>query len=350
MAFVLNSDITIGIPGTNQFRFSGVHSIYIKRSMHSFVDTAVISLPSVSKVKYKNKLEPIELTTSTIWNDGDPVTISLGYNKTMQEEFRGFIRRRNLNMPLEIECEGYSWLLKKNKISGSWKSISVEDLLKLAVSGLPNIGNTSSQIKLTCIADITLCNVQLSSFTGAEVIEYIHRATDHVLTIFFINPDELWCGLPYTDIANNSSMLGSNSVQLKLGYNTIKENSLKQRTLDDNKLTVLYKKRLSTGQTVSGIYTSTISQKQYKKLLTQVADEVSLKKLAVEKQLQENYNGYEGNISGFLQPYTLPGYSALIKDKRYPQRDGIYLVESTEVSFGTTGGRRAFEIGKMFNN
>ena len=112
--FILNSDISIGKPGVNQFRFTGVHELRIKRSIHNYTDTAIIQLPSIATLFTKNNSSsPKTVITGKQWNDGDPVTIKLGYNNEMHEEFKGFIKHRDLNMPLEIECEGYAYQLKE---------------------------------------------------------------------------------------------------------------------------------------------------------------------------------------------------------------------------------------------
>lgn len=343
--FILNSDIKIGIPGVNEFRFGGVHEVTIRRSIHSYVDTAVIKLPSISKVKYKNKEMAATITTGDIWKDGDPVSISLGYGKDMQEEFRGFIKRRNLAIPLEIECEGYSWLLRKNNISGSWKTISVKKLLELAVSNLPKVGKETPTIKVTCTHDTNLNNFHATNFTGADIINSILQNTDNNLAIFFIKPDTLWCGLVYTPYLNGNEILGPSRVKYRLGYNLIKDNTLKERTPLDNPVNIHYIKRKADGQRVSATTGIEKEIRKYKKILNRIADSKELKALATEKKVRENYTGYEGKIYGFLQPFALPGYTAYLFDDRYHKREGLYFIESTEVIFGTKGAKRIIEIG-----
>lgn len=344
-AFILNSDIKIGIPGVNEFKFSGVHEIIVRRSIHSYIDTAVIKLPSISKIKYKNKETTDTITTGEIWKDGDPVSISVGYDEGMREEFRGFIKRKNLTIPLEIECEGYSWLLRKNNINGSWKTITVKKMLELAVSNLPKVGNNTPAIKVVCDNNTELTNFYAFNYTGADIINSILQNTDNNLAIFFIEPDVLWCGLLYTPYQEGKKVLGLAQVKYRLGYNLVKENTLKERTPLDNPINVHYVKKKATGERISAATGIEKEIRKYKKFLNRIADSKQLKALATEKKLRENYTGYEGRIQGFLQPFALPGYTAYLVDDRYPKKNGIYFIESTEVIFGSKGARRIIEIG-----
>src|SRR4051812_34178084 len=119
--FALESDITIG-----KFRFSGVNELRIKTSLHSIIDTALINIPSVARIITNGKVVSENVITGNQFAEGDRVTIKLGYSGNMQTEFRGFVKRCDLNMPLQVECEGYSWQLRRNTINGFYKRINVK--------------------------------------------------------------------------------------------------------------------------------------------------------------------------------------------------------------------------------
>jgi hypothetical protein len=337
--FVLKSNISIGVPG-KQLQFTGVHEVTIRKSIHSYIDTATIKLPSIAWLHTKiNSSNPKKVITGAQFNDGDPVNISLGYNGDMQEEFSGFIKRRNLNMPLEIECEGYSYKLRRNNISGSWASISVKDLLKKATDGLG--------ITLQVNTDISLNNVVVSNWTAAQVIDFILKETDGCISIFFIQPTILWAGLVYTPYSNGTDVFNKSTISYRLGYNVVKDNSLKLRVPDDNPVKVNFSKKLATGEKLNGSSDATEAAiiRNYRKVLNHIASSPVLKMLAQEKQKRFNYTGYEGRINAFLQPYALPGYKANMQDTQYPERNGAYLVEGIEVVYGMGGARRVIEIG-----
>jgi hypothetical protein len=184
--FVLQSEITIGT-----FKFSGAHEVRIRRGIHGYSDWASIKVPSMCTVVAGKSSSPISFTTASKFIDGDPVTIKLGYDGDLREEFRGFVKRRNLAMPLEIECEGYVRPLRLTTIQADLsKGMDVKEALKLACYG--------TGIVVDCQVEFTIYGRNLTNATGTALLDEIKKCSDHTLTIFFIEPDVLWCGLVYT--------------------------------------------------------------------------------------------------------------------------------------------------------
>lgn len=336
--FVLGSDITIG-----NFSFSGVNEISISRSLHSITETATIKIPSIARIVTNGSVSPEVVITGKQFSEGDPVTIKLGYNNDLQTEFTGFVKRCSLSMPLEVECEGYSWLLRRNTIDKFYPSVTIKDLLTDAVSGVDGKYNISVQ----CNADITLSNVKVSG-CGLDIINSLSKYTDGCLSCFFIQPGVLWCGQLYTPSANGTDILNTGIVNYRLGYNVPKTNDLKERTTENDPVQVEYSKKLSNGDKLSGTSDAfKIFVRTHKKILNHIADAIVLKQLANETAYRQNYSGYEGSINTFLQPYATPGYTAYITDDRYPERNGTYIIEDMEVHFGRAGARRIIGIGSQ---
>lgn len=67
--------------------------------------------------------------------------------------------------------------------------------------------------------------------------------------------------------------------------------------------------------------------------------------LAAAELERRSYDGYSGTMTAFLEPFAEPAMIASMTDDRYTERSGNYFIESTEVSFGQSGGRRKVEIG-----
>jgi hypothetical protein len=123
---------------------------------------------------------------------------------------------------------------------------------------------------------------------------------------------------------------------------------LKERSTENDPVEVKYNKKLSNGDKISqtsDVFTTFL--RTHSRILNQVNDSSTLKQLANEKAYQLNYEGYEGSINAFLQPYATPGYQAYVTDDRYPEKNGTYIIEGTEVYFGMNGARRIVEIGPM---
>lgn len=342
--FTLNSDITIG-----SFRFSGVHEVRIKRSMHSYADTASIKIPSACLLQ-KGQLQSdggvnilpgaaTEVITADQFNYRDAVTIRLGYNGVLMEEFRGFVKRCNADMPLEVECEGYIQPLRLDiDLSGYFAQTSAGKLLNMLTDG--------TGISVQVADDITFYGLRLQPHAnGEDVIRQIKQMSQGTLTIFFVNPSTLWCGFTYTAYTQNKDPFGFGVVNYRLGYNVVKNNGLKQRVTEGEPVTIIMDGILATGQKIETTSQYKYAQNKVKALVNNIGDVATLQRMANEKQYQENYAGYEGAINAFLQPYASPGYQANIVDDIYPERNGIYLIESTEVTFGINGSRRKVEIG-----
>jgi hypothetical protein len=114
---------------------------------------------------------------------------------------------------------------------------------------------------------------------------------------------------------------------------------------DGSKQTVVINGRKRTkAATVSASSGTTGETKIFKS--HHITDKKSLTLVANAKQEQFTYSGYEGKITAFLQPYAAPNMKAQIVDVKFPERSGVYLVVSTEVSYGMSGARRIVEIGK----
>lgn len=361
---VLCSDITIG-----KFRFAGAHEVRVRRSLHTFAESAVIVLPSISKVIRGKSASEEVFTTSTRFAENDPVIINIGYNDsylnysgtplTMANSltsglgatpvipgnntglgtvFQGFVKRIGHGMPLEVECEGYVRRLRQDvDVTIRPKNTSAKELLNLITKAVP-------AIKVVVVDDLPLVGVGLNHVNGVEIIEAVKRFSEGILNVFFINPTTIWCGLTYTPYSQSRDPFNLGEVNYRLGYNVIKDNSLKER-VPEERVQILFGGTLATGQKVMAPSDDKTAKNKQKTILNHVGDVATMRIMANEKQYMMNYAGYEGGISAFLQPYCAPGWIANIKDARYPALDGKYLVEGTDITYGMQGARIKVQIG-----
>src|SRR5258708_2160207 len=209
MAFILTSNIIIG-----QYAKVKVHDLKIKKSIHKFVNEATIQVPTLYRLKLNGAfVSNTVVKASDLFQEGDPVTISLGYNDKNVREFIGFIHRVNFKTPLEIECEGYSYQLRKKSYLKSWQNTTVLAMLQYMVQGTDI--TLSSQIP-----NIPVAKWHMRNQTGVEILDEFR--TKLLLTIYF-REKELYAGLTYTDT------VGGSSVKYQLGWNTIRDDQLKFR-------------------------------------------------------------------------------------------------------------------------
>jgi len=336
--FSLSSDITIG-----SFHFSGVHDVVIRKSIHSYADTAIIRIPTICRVKSANSISDYQ-TTAHLINDRDPVVINLGYNGQMQEEFRGFVKRRSLTLPLEVECEGYVQPLRLDiDVTGTYDDIQASDLLNLLTA---NLSGNSTGISIQVANDIHITQAILDHNNGVQICDFIRRCSEGALNLFFINPTTLWCGYTYTPYNQNTDPFGLGQISYRLGYNCPAENSLKAR-IPYELVQIVFRNILPTGVTQQVLSNAGLTSRRRKAVAisNRIGSIADMQSIANEKEFKMNYSGYTGSIDAFLQPYCAPGWQANITDDQFPERNGIYLVESTEVTFGIHGARRKVELG-----
>jgi hypothetical protein len=331
--FVLNSEITIG-----DYKFSGVHSVKIKRSMHNFADSAVIAIPSIVRITEAASAEATHMVIGTKFKEGDKVTIKLGYNGKLKTEFEGFVKRLDLGMPLQVQCEGYVRKLREMDVNRFFPKTTAKELLGLIAKEIP-------EIKVVVKEDLKMYNISFANKNGEEIIKVIKEVSKGLLAVFFIKPNVLWCGLTYTPYSRKEDPFELGQIDYRLGYNVVKDNSLKERKIEGEPVQIVFHGTKPDGAKVQKTSQAKNAKNKQKTQISNISEESELLKLADEKQLQTNYAGYDGTINAFLQPFCEPGWKANIVDSRYPARDGIYLVESTEVNFGLQGARRVVEIG-----
>jgi hypothetical protein len=345
--FILNCEIIIG-----GFNFSAVTEVTVKRSIHSFVDTANITIPASAQLTTSGELPTQSVTrTAMIFKEGDPVEIWLGYDGDLQLEFEGFVRRVNGATPCIIECEGYSWLLKRKNIHKVYPPTSLKQMLEELVQGT---GITLSEN----IPDVEIRQVAFSHSNGTAVLDWIKN--NLYLAVYFMGK-ELYAGLSYTELPERAIYVpgrvfknGSiapldyekvqTAVPYQLGWNVVKDDQLKFRKASDVKIRVKAvcfdeqnkPREKMAGDTDGAIRTIFVPDLRSDKELLAVAE---------AKANMLRYDGYEGKLTTFLQPFALPGFKTRLKDPTYKDREGTYLIESTEVKFGSGGGRRICEIG-----
>lgn len=132
-------------------------------------------------------------------------------------------------------------------------------------------------------------------------------------------------------------------VRYQIGWNVIKDNNLKLRQAKNQEVIVKYTGKKKDGTKMS---ITSGSKGEVKEFITNdFVDASTLKKLADAQKSKLSYDGYEGKITSFGIPFCQPGYKCILTDKRYVERSGNYIVETTEVNYTMSGYRRIVGIG-----
>lgn len=305
-------------------------SIKWKRSITDYSDTAIITLPTIAMLKSNGGEDYKKVETGLHFKEGMEVLIKCGYDGNNDTRFKGFIRRINPKTPLELECEGYSYQLrKKQNINKSYKAgVKLTDILKEVIRG--------TKIHLSDKIPEIIFDSPVT-FTNKKATEVLDWLRDKMLQTVYFNLDYLYVGLREAQLKPN--------ITLRLGWNVVESNELKfnsDRELADVKISMVQKGK--DGKTDAATKSDPDNKNVKQLKLPCRVDKATLKRIEEEQRKKMQNRGYEGAITAFLVPYAEPGMSATIEDKKYPARTGKYFIEAVEGEFTSGGGRQKVKI------
>lgn len=318
--YALTAEITIA--GKT---FRRISEVEIVKSAQVLEDTATITMPATARLVRAGEFIS-EVETAKTFKVGDPVTIRLGYNGELRDEFEGYVRRIKPTIPLQIECQDATWLLRRKNLKVSLKNTNLRKLLEIIVEG------TGISI------DGEVPGIQFSTFyfrnvTAATALQKLKD--EYGLTIYLRTPNKLHVGLRNE---NDGKV-----VKYRNGVNVIEDN-LEWIDPDDTRLKIkaIHWRRNNTKiEKEVGDADGELRTLHF----YNIADEKQLEALAMEEIQQYKYAGYKGGLTGFLLPLVEVGNVVQFDSVDFPERSGRHLVEKITTSFGTNGARRKVEIG-----
>lgn len=321
MSFVLDCNITIG-----KYRFDGVSEVQIVNSRKQLGNTASIKLPNRWSGKF----------LCNVIQGGDEVSIKLGYNGELREEFVGYVKDVAFNTPVEINCEDEFYKLRRIKPTAkSFPSTTLKELLSYLV---PNI-------TLIDIPDLTMPNMQV--YGDKSVMFALQQLRDSYGLEIYFKDKKLYAGVPLSEKSSVASEvvnydLERNVIDPKLNFRRKEDIRIKIKAISitsDNKV-ITPKKDIGDDDA-----STTLTLHFYG--ITNVAE---LERQAEEKLKVMKYDGFEGSLTTFGLPYVEPGMIAKITDKRFDgAREGKYFCDAVTTSFGISGFRREVKIGRKLS-
>lgn len=313
--FTLTSDIKIG-----KNTFPGIHEVVVKRSVNDVAATAVVKLP-VTAVLHTSGKAPAQIEVAKAIRVGDAVRIRLGYDGDMRDEFIGYVKRLNLKTPLEVECEDAFYLARGRNVTLSGTK-TLETVL--AECGL-NVARAES---------LTLKNFVVAAKSVAWVLMKLKK--DYGLSVYFDFDGRVYA-------VRHGSVIGD-TVRYLMRHNVVNDDKLQYMRKDDMKIyikAVAFQKDGTKVEAKKGDESGT-AKTLYFYGVTDMSELATLAQIELDRY---SFDGYQGQITTFLQPFAAPGMVAQVRDNVYGQRSGTYFIESVETSFGMSGARRKVELG-----
>lgn len=326
--------ITVVTAAGQTIEFTSTNDVYAKRSIYSLVETGMVKVPTSAVLVREGEAVTQSVQTASQFNPGDAIEIKLGYD-TLVTEFKGFIHRINFTAPCEIECEGWSYKLKRTKnFYKHWKNVTVKTILNTLIEGTGITLHKDTQ-------DITVDRFELNGENALEAIEKLKKQGE-LVAAYFINHNELYAG----------TLLGAlrgEEVLYRLQYNTINDGDLRYRDAESQKV----KYNLSYSDAKGKVHHTSFGDDGGVVINCGnmgYVGSAELAKLKAKKTTASTiYEGYEGRLQTFLEPYAAPGMTGVITGDNYKKREGSFIITETEVRLNRQGGRRFPSIGAAVN-
>jgi len=292
--------------GREQIAIRKPSTVTIDKSWKFLTDKATIVLPRNVKDFDKQKV-------NEVFAVGDPVTINLGYDGEYYQEFTGFIARVSADVPIKIYCEDAMWKLKQIPVHISLAKATLQELLDQIIS----------DYSIDAL-EVDLGVVRFSNYTVASVLDDLKSKYG---LFSYIQNNTLICGKIYAD---DSTI---DPVALHLEKN-IWANTLEYRNKDDIKVKVTATSVQPDGKKISA-EVGEDGGDQIRLPYFNITSEEELKKLAALDYRKYKVDGFKGTVTTYGEPAVEHGFKVDLKSEQYPDRDGIYYVESVRVAFGT---------------
>lgn len=313
--YVMNWNISIG-----RYRLRTIESVKICRSVETLSDTAEIVLPATvfnTAVEIEEKL-----------NVGDVVQIRLGYDDSLETEFKGYLKGvKTDGGSLTLECEDELYLWDVPVSDEEFSGIRLSDLLK-RISAQVN-----KEYLIDCGFEFSYETFRTFRATGRDVLKKVQEETK--ANVYF-KDKTLYIKPQYAD--------GAMATVFFDFARNIESADLKYKKASDKKVEVKVTMTLPDGRQVSDTFGQ--SGGKTVQIMAAAIDRSSMKKIAENEYNLWCYDGYEGGFTGWLAPYVEPGDAVRLHDGEYEYKSGRYYVVATEVSFSRNGGKRTVSLGR----
>lgn len=316
-----------------------VNGFKIRSSWRELVDTATITLPLVAKkpgsnVAYKQSL-------ADRFKNGDRIEIKAAYEgihgKTYEyTEFKGFVKKKNLGIPLTIECEDASFLFRKVSVYKEWRKADNPNLLTI-VNYLVEEVNKTTDYKITLVNEgiptLNFLEFRIGEndrkVSAAEALQFLKD--EYGLAVYFDDLN-LHVRLGYTDAPSLQP------VTLNLAGNVI-EDKLTVREANEVQIYLEGKAILKNNTVIEAKY-PTDGKGDARPFVTYDAkDEATLINLMKTEYKKLGAGArIEGSLSTFLVPFVRHSMIVNLKDPEFNIKKGQYLADSTELEFGANSG------------
>jgi hypothetical protein len=287
------------------------------------IESGFKQLTGIAEIKFPRNMRNFDKQkVNEIFQQGDQVLISAGYNDNEYEEFNGYILQVSTGFPIIIKCEDEMYRLKRKTISISKRKSTLKELLHEIAPGYTILCD-----------DTSVGSVRYSRKLVSEVLDDLK--TKMGLYTYF-RGKTLVCG--------RTSIDGGKHVKINLDLqasNTLKEKSIEKVyvSLDSLQRNGKYLKSSKGEKNSNGIHI-----KQPNLTL------VEIKHIVEETYANAMKPGLTGDVTLWGIPRLEHGMIADLYSNLYPEKNGSYYIDSVKRTESPTGGyRQVAKLGSRTN-
>lgn len=324
MALTLSALVTLGT-----YQAAYAHHIEITSDWRELGDVATIDMPSLEG-RLAQDIAP-----------GTQVQISLGYDGNNKLEFTGYVSEISPRIPYRLTCEDGAYQLKRTGLAAqSYKSITLRRLLD---SILPSPYTLSPRIP-----EVSLSPYRIEE--GATVAQVLTQLKDDYGICAYYRDGQLFVGLPYTEFSAQdlpADKQAGRYVEYRLwGDNeaNIQAEKLTFRTQDQFRLSIRAVSILADNSRIEEEVGDSGGERRTL-FFRNIRNQDALREIAHEHLSRMKYDGYAGSVETWGLPYVIHGATAALRDRRYPERAGRYLVDRVVTTWGLDGMSRSVTLG-----
>ncbi|MFD2787937.1 hypothetical protein [Hymenobacter rubripertinctus] len=258
---------------------------------------------------------------------GDRVEIHLGYNQKLVKEFTGYVTDVSPRIPVIISCEDEMYRLKWVPVKFSATSVRLPALLRAICP---------ADIRIDAL-DVDMGHFRAKNVTVAKVLEKIKQ--DYGFVSYF-QDGTLYCGRVY--------LKGADAPKTEFSFQRdILADQLEYRERDDLKVIVKATSHQLKGKNITVTVGDEDALDAEERTLNyfQVGSEAALRKMALNDINKLKVEGYKGSFTTYGLPSVRHGDLAGLTNTEYPERDGVFFIDSVVKTFESGGYRQEITLG-----
>lgn len=304
--------------GRGAFELRKVSAVEVNTTVQDVCQRAKVTLPrNVSALQQERLKDYIKR--------GDAVQVYLGYDGDLQLEFEGFVERIAQDVPVVLQLRDRLWKLLQEPFNKSYRDTYLPSLVKDLV------GDAFAVQAM----EATIGPMRFERTTKGQAFKVLK---DEFGLVTYLKGGTVFCGTLFDAQAR--------TVVYDLERN-VKGSELAYRVADDVNVKVSATSVLKNGDKLQ---VEVGAEDGESRTLTYygITSKEELKRLATADLERFRYDGYEGGFKGFGVPFCQFGDKVRLASTLYPERDGTYLAEGVDVTFGPGGFERNIKLAQQW--